>query len=117
MNLRDAQTHLQRLGAVAQQDQEDAVAAQRLADEDAARLERFYLSMRRLQLKGVAPTIAVMREQAQGRKKASQDRAAQCAATVSDTQALQKMLAEHLAIRDKGQGAGGLAEREAYAQR
>lgn len=115
MNLVDAQLYLEELGKRAATERDDAAAAAQLADEDAARFERFAASLAALHFgPDVVAAVGQLRQRAQARKDAAAARAVHAEAIQGDVARLQALLAPHFTIREQGQTAGGLADREAY---
>ncbi|XTZ13954.1 hypothetical protein ACQSSU_20870 [Micromonospora echinospora] len=116
MNLTDATKLLEQLRETTTADVEDARAALSLATEDLGRFDRFSHSMVRLFGPGGAGVDAAgqLAGRAQQRRQAATDRARHAESTNALAGTFITQLAQHLAIRERGQAAGGLAQREAY---
>lgn len=126
MNLIEAQLRLTSQADKAGREVEDAKAAGLLADEDLARYERFHHNTRRLFTnsalgrtdpnagRSAVEAIGRLREGAQRRKVAATTRAQHAERIRSRAALLQQDMTQHLHIRERGNVAGGLGERELY---
>ncbi|MEU3455558.1 hypothetical protein ABZ671_18450 [Micromonospora sp. NPDC006766] len=116
MNLTDAKRHLEDLQTDAGRDVEDARASRQLADEDLGRFDRLHGNMIRLFGPAGAGVTAVgrLRDRALQRATAAIDRSRSAAAANAAAATFAALLDQHLSIRERGQAAGGLAQREAY---
>ncbi|MBC9000534.1 hypothetical protein [Micromonospora aurantiaca (nom. illeg.)] len=116
MNLTDAKRYAGDLQVTASRDVEDARAARQLADEDLARFDRFHGNMIRLFGPTGAGVAAVgrLRDRAQQRAQAATDRAKHADASRGIASTILGLIDQHLSIRERGQAAGGLAQRETY---
>ncbi|MEU7802701.1 hypothetical protein AB0B10_25915 [Micromonospora arborensis] len=126
MNLIEAEQRLTAQADKASREVEDAKAAGQLADEDLARYERFHHNIKRLfnngELGRIDPdagksaveAIGRLQEGAQRRKVAATSRAQHAERVRSLVALLQQDMTKHLGIRDRGNAAGGLGERELY---